>query len=125
MLYLLDANVLIDANRDYYLLDRVPQFWDWLIELGKEDTIKIPLEQYEEITAGTNTDPLVKWCKQETVKSALLFDEQVDPENVGRVINDGYAHDLTEDEVEKLGKDPISIPLFDRIINRFGNRDHV
>ena len=73
MLYLLDANVLIDANRDYYLLDRVPQFWDWLIELGKEDTIKIPLEQYEEITAGTNTDPLVKWCKQETVKKILLI----------------------------------------------------
>ena len=24
MLYLLDANVLIDANRDYYPLDRVP-----------------------------------------------------------------------------------------------------
>ncbi|MCY4508918.1 MAG: DUF4411 family protein [Acidobacteria bacterium] len=32
MLYLLDANVLIDAHRDYYPLGRVPEFWDWLID---------------------------------------------------------------------------------------------
>ena len=30
VLYLLDANVLIDANRDYYPIHRVPEFWDWL-----------------------------------------------------------------------------------------------
>lgn len=34
MLYLLDANVLIDANRDYYPISRVPEFWDWLVHLG-------------------------------------------------------------------------------------------
>ena len=33
MLYLLDANVFIDANRDYYPLDRFPEFWDWLVPL--------------------------------------------------------------------------------------------
>lgn len=32
MLYLLDSSVLIDANRDYYPLERVPQFWGWLPE---------------------------------------------------------------------------------------------
>ncbi len=32
MLYLLDANVLIDADRDYYPIDRVPEFWDWILE---------------------------------------------------------------------------------------------
>lgn len=35
MLYLLDANVLIDANRDYYPLDRVPEFWEWLEHQGR------------------------------------------------------------------------------------------
>ena len=30
LLYLLDANVLIDAHRDYYPLGRVPEFWDGL-----------------------------------------------------------------------------------------------
>ena len=30
LLYLLDANVLITANRDYYSVKRVPEFWAWL-----------------------------------------------------------------------------------------------
>lgn len=34
MLYLLDANVIIDANRDYYPLERVPEFWAWLVDCG-------------------------------------------------------------------------------------------
>ncbi|MDE0019943.1 MAG: DUF4411 family protein [Candidatus Poribacteria bacterium] len=33
MQYLLDANVLIDAKRDYYPMTRVPDFWEWLLEL--------------------------------------------------------------------------------------------
>ena len=49
MLYLLDANVLIDANRDYYSMTRVPEFWEWLVHRGTEDDVKIPLEVYEEI----------------------------------------------------------------------------
>lgn len=31
MLYLLDANVLITANRTYYPLERVPEYWAWLV----------------------------------------------------------------------------------------------
>lgn len=31
MLHILDANILIDANRDYYPMDRVPEFWEWLL----------------------------------------------------------------------------------------------
>ena len=49
MLYLLDANVLIDANRDYYPIERVPEFWDWLIEKGELGHVKVPVEIYEEI----------------------------------------------------------------------------
>ena len=47
MLYLLDANVLIDADRDYYPLERVPEFWDWLVDGGVKGRVKIPLEMYE------------------------------------------------------------------------------
>ena len=43
VLYLLDANVLIDANRDYYPIARVPEFWDWLLEMGRLGRIRIPL----------------------------------------------------------------------------------
>ncbi|RPI71776.1 MAG: DUF4411 family protein [Geobacteraceae bacterium] len=28
MLYLLDANTLIDAKRDYFEFERVPEFWE-------------------------------------------------------------------------------------------------
>ena len=34
VLYVLDANVFIDANRDYYPIERVPEFWDWLAEMA-------------------------------------------------------------------------------------------
>ena len=34
MLYLLDANVLIGAHNYYYPIDRIPQFWKWLIGEG-------------------------------------------------------------------------------------------
>ena len=44
MLYLLDANVLIDSNRDYYPIERVPEFWEWLAHVGKQGFVKIPVE---------------------------------------------------------------------------------
>ena len=49
VLYLLDANVLIDANRDCYPIARVPEFCDWLLEMGRLGRIRIPLEIYEEV----------------------------------------------------------------------------
>jgi hypothetical protein len=33
LLFLLDANVLINANRDYYPIDRVPELWEWLVHV--------------------------------------------------------------------------------------------
>ena len=55
MLYLLDANTLIDAKRNYYQIDRVPEFWEWLIYRGRQKTIKIPLEIYEEFSDSKDT----------------------------------------------------------------------
>ena len=62
MLYLLDANVLIDANRDYYPLGRVPEFWAWLVARAMHQQVKIPLEIFEEILAGKD-DALTVWLK--------------------------------------------------------------
>ena len=107
MLYLLDANVLIDANRDYYPISRVPEFWEWLVDRGTQGTVKIPLEIYEEIKDGK--DELAQWAQREEVKEALLFDEEVDVDLVSRVIEGGYAPDLNEDEVESIGRDPFLV----------------
>lgn len=107
MLYLLDANVLIDANRDYYPITRVPEFWVWLAHIASEGHVKIPLEVYEEIKDGK--DELGKWAREDAVKAALLLDEEADVSLVSRVTDEGYASDLTDDEVEKLGRDPFLI----------------
>lgn len=107
MIYLLDANVLIDANRDYYPIASVPEFWEWLVCKGNEGHVKIPIEVYEEIKEGT--DGLAIWAKRDETETALLFDEQVDVSLVSRVTDEGYADDLTEDEVEEIGRDPFLI----------------
>ncbi len=107
MLFLLDANVLIDANRDYYPIERVPEFWDWLAHMGESGHAKFPMEVYEEIKDGK--DHLATWAKDGNVEGALLFDEDVDVTLVSTVIDEGYAPDLTDDEVEKIGRDPFLI----------------
>ena len=111
VLYLLDANVLIDANRDYYPIARVPEFWDWLLEMGKLDRIKIPQEFYEEVIfprpQKDKKDPLVEWLK--THKETLVLDEEAVVELVTRVTEQGYASDLTDEELIKIGRDPFLV----------------
>ena len=112
MLYLLDANVLIDANRDYYPIQRVPEFWDWLLEMGRNGSIRVPEEIYEEIVPPPSRRPrrpdeLAEWLKSH--KDTMVLDEQVSQELVARAIEQGYAQDLTDEEVEKVGRDPFLI----------------
>jgi hypothetical protein len=38
-----------------------------------------------------------------------VLDEQVDPNLVARVINEGYASDLTDDEIVQIGRDPFLV----------------
>ena len=106
MLYLLDANVLIDANRDYYPLERVPEFWNWLVDRGVRLRVKIPLEMYEEVLAGKDDD-LTRWLKDNG--GALRLDEDVDAVRVALVMDIGYARDLSDEEVERVGSDPFLI----------------
>ena len=107
MLFLLDANVLIDANRDYYAINRVPEFWDWLIHHGDLGNVKNPIEIYEELTDGD--DVLAEWAKRSEVKNSLMLNEDVDVTLVQRVLRDGYAPDLNDTEVAQLGRDPFFI----------------
>jgi hypothetical protein len=107
MLYLLDANVLITANRDYYPLQRVPQFWDWLLDRGEAGEIKVPQEMYDEVVGGT--DDASTWLQSAPVRRAMVLDEEADPALVAYVVESGYAHDLNDAELEKVGKDPFLI----------------
>lgn len=107
MIYLIDANVLIDAHRDYYPLERVPEFWDWLLYQGEIGSVKIPLEVYEEVVEGDG--PLVDWLSLPGVRSALELHEESDAALVTSVVAVGYAVDLTDDELVKIGRDPFLV----------------
>jgi hypothetical protein len=110
VLYLFDANVLIIASNTYYPIDQVPEFWDWLQHQGNAGRIKMPLEIMEEILAGNkDDDPLLGWIKDAANKKALLLDEAVDQTMVNSVVEDGYGRDLTDDEIEEIGRDPFLV----------------
>ena len=79
MLYLLDANVLITAHNSYYPIDRVPEFWEWLVHMGETNRVKIPIEIIEEIKAGRKeNDLLYDWIRDKDNLDALMLDEEVD-----------------------------------------------
>lgn len=107
LLYILDANTLIDANRDYYGIGQVDEYWSWLIHHGEQGSVKVPLEIYEEIKTGT--DLLARWAKERETEQALRLEEEVDIELVRRVTEEGYAPDLTDIQIERIGRDPFLI----------------
>lgn len=110
MLYLLDANVLITASNNYYPLDQIPEFWSWMHHQATLNLIKIPREIMEEIKAGRkDDDPLLDWISTAEIEDAFLLDEAVDVALVQSVVSTGYAPDLRDDEIEKIGRDPFLI----------------
>ena len=105
-MHLLDANVLIRADADFYPLDRIPQFWDWLIEQGENGDVKIPLEIHAEIASGNEV--LADWVADNDVKAALLLDETPDPVLVQQALNYGYQAqnaNFNDGELLKIGRD--------------------
>jgi hypothetical protein len=110
LLYLLDANTLIDAKRDYYPIDRVPEFWEWLIFQGQQENIKIPIEVYEEFSDAKDKngkkDALAEWSEQHEVKKALCFNEDAEQDLVARITYGGYVANPTDDDVITIGRDP-------------------
>lgn len=106
-MYLLDANTLIRANADYYPIKRIPQFWEWLIERGRAGVVKIPNEIADEITAGR--DAVSEWLKDQDARGALRLDEAVNVALVRQVVERGYAPDLNDAEMAKIGRDPFLI----------------
>lgn len=111
MLYLLDASVLITAHNLYYPIDAVPEYWGWLIHVGSNGYVKMPFEIFEEIKEGPDgeNDPLFAWLQQEETKRVLLLPDTVAPGLVQQVIVQGYAPDLTDDQIEQMGRDPFLI----------------
>ena len=109
MIYLFDANTLINANDFYYPFDRIPQYWDWLIHQGNNGQIKIPQEIYDEITSdSTDFD---KWLKNSQTKDALILKEAVNLNYLNQVYTNGYLlpQPLKDTDLEKIAKDSFLI----------------
>jgi hypothetical protein len=84
MLYLLDADTLIRADRTYYPLKRFPVFWDWLLHHSGAGNIKVPQEQFDEVVVGRGE--LVDWLSDKARKDSMLLPGAVDPGLVTQVI---------------------------------------
>jgi hypothetical protein len=106
-LHLLDANVLIRAHEDYYPIDRIPQFWVWLLEMAEAMGIKMPIQIYNEVAPSRGL--LAEWLRRPNVKEALVLAEPTDLARVQHVLAQGYAPDLTDVEIEEIGQDPFLI----------------
>lgn len=106
-LYLPDANVLIRADGDYYPINRIPPFWDWLLEQAQQGRVKVPQQIYNEVALFRGQLP--EWLKQPHVRKAIVLDEPTNAATVQRVLTHGYAPDLTDVEIEKIGQDPFLI----------------
>jgi hypothetical protein len=89
---------------------QVPEFWSWLQHQAASGLIKIPQEVMEEVLAGrSGNDLLLDWISEDENADALQLEEVVDGTLVQQVVSAGYAPDLTDDEVEKIGRDPFLI----------------
>lgn len=72
----------------------------------------MPIETFEEVKDGStdeDRDLLFGWISENDVKSALVFDEDVNQQLVAYVVEQGYAADLTDQEIEQIGRDPFLI----------------
>jgi hypothetical protein len=124
MLHLLDADTLITGDRTFYPMKRFPVFWNWLLFHGTTGNIKIPQEQYDEITAGKGE--LVERLREKEKLDSLLLPGAVDAALLTRVTQQGYATDLDEDEVIAVGQDPFLVAYAlvspsDRMVASFEN----
>jgi len=106
MIYLLDANTLINAHRTWYALNRVPEFWRWILHHAEAGTVKVPSEIYGEGESGN--DELAAWMKDADHKKTLRLAEEANLANV-QVVLAQYGDPLSEADLIKIGQDPFLI----------------
>lgn len=106
-LYLLDANVLITADAQYYPFGGVPQFWEWLLSQAEAGVVRMVREIFEEVASGKGDMP--KWLRESHVSDQIILREAVDGSLVRRVLSEGYGPELTDVELARCGRDPFLI----------------
>lgn len=105
MIYLIDENMLITAKNQYYKFEQVHEYWEWLLDLENNDKIKIPIECYNKMSAGS--DELAKWLRKH--HDPLIYKSELPHAILQKVLNEGYGEDLNEIEIAKINTDPYLI----------------
>lgn len=77
MIYMLDANVFIQAKNLHYGFDFCPAFWDWLILNNSEGNVYSIEKVSDELVVGGDT--LSVWALNEGSNLFLEPDEQILP----------------------------------------------
>jgi hypothetical protein len=72
VIYLLDANVFIQAKNLHYGLDFCPAFWEWLIESNRAKKVFSIDKVADEIAAGA--DELADWMRNNAGDMFLMTD---------------------------------------------------
>jgi hypothetical protein len=106
-LYLMDANVPIRAHGDYYPIDRIAPFWEWLLAQAEADRVKMPRQIYDEV--AKSPDLLGQWLRRTEVRKAIILAEATNMAVVQTVISQGYAPDLDDIELLSLTRDPFLV----------------
>ena len=75
MVYLLDANVFIQAKNQHYGMDFCPGFWDWLLASNAAGTVASVSEVATELQAGA--DQLAQWSAKRGAEFFLEPDTSV------------------------------------------------
>ncbi|WP_312917771.1 DUF4411 family protein [Stenotrophomonas sp.] len=112
MIYLVDANVVMQAANTYFRHSWVPEFWSWLKHHGSLGNIKMPLEIFQEIKDGSSDaskDELFAWAREKQNKDAILLVDSVEGALVRIVLERGYSLTLNEVQLQMIGQDPFLV----------------
>ncbi|MCY4150978.1 MAG: DUF4411 family protein [Aestuariivita sp.] len=105
-MYLLDTNVLIRADAGFYPHERIPQLWEWLIEVGNSGQAKLSLEIYQEIEIGSGA--LADWISDKDTRAALLPLEKAAGETFGHKTSPKLIPDISYlSSIAALGHSPL------------------
>ena len=103
MVFLLDANVLIFAEKQCCSIDKVERYRQWIVCNADQRRIFLPLQIILEISKGS--DDLKRWINQRHIRNRLEFRKEVSQDCVGKVLLEGYGENLSEREINRIGAD--------------------
>lgn len=110
--FLLDANLLIEADNDYYPFEAIPHYWNELRNWAIQGRVKMPSQVFREVRADRNRQQTFgKWLKSKDILRHLVLHHKIRSGTLHRVYREGYlqkesgASALDATEIRKVQAD--------------------